>query len=134
MITRELQITPIFLLFSELRKIWKYIIGLYSRKTVFHLLYELGKIERSTQSNIQKLLNMWKCFSLRKKWILNPLGILHIPQNFWTLEWAWNFTWTIWCFNQACNMWKKVYFQQWVHNKQGAKFMFDVFSVIRNDF
>ena len=31
-------------------------------------------------------------------------------------------------------MWKKVYFQQWVHNKQGAKFMFDVFSVIRNDF
>ena len=38
---------PVFHLFSELEKIWKYSPVLYSKKTFFHLLLKLGKNERS---------------------------------------------------------------------------------------
>ena len=45
---------PISPLFSELGKIWKWNLGLYSKNRIFHLFHELGKIEKSRQSNTQK--------------------------------------------------------------------------------
>ena len=39
---------------SELGKIWKSSPGLYSKKSIFYLFQELGKIEKSNKSNIQK--------------------------------------------------------------------------------
>ena len=37
---------PISKLFSDLGKIWKCNLGLYSKNLVFDLFYELGKIEK----------------------------------------------------------------------------------------
>ena len=45
-------------LFSELAKIWKCKLGLYLKNLVFNLFHELGKIEKSSYSNIQKSQNL----------------------------------------------------------------------------
>ena len=49
---------PISKLFSELGKIWKRNLGLYSKNIVFNLFHELGKIEKSSWSSIQNSQNL----------------------------------------------------------------------------
>ena len=77
-------------------------------------------------------------FSIGKTGILKPLEILRLPKNFWPLERPWIFIWTIWCFTQADMTFEviavqvQVYIQQWFHDEQKA--MFNVLSVVRNDF
>ena len=50
---------PISKLFSELEKISKYLLGLYSKNSIFHIFPELRKIENSFNSNIQKSQNLF---------------------------------------------------------------------------
>ena len=50
---------PISKRFSDLGKIWKCNLGLYSKDLVFNLFYELGKIEKPSYSNIQKSQNLF---------------------------------------------------------------------------
>ena len=50
---------PIAKLYSELEKIWKCNLGLYSKNLVFNLFHELGKIEKSSKGNIQKSQNLF---------------------------------------------------------------------------
>ena len=91
--SRGLWKISISILFSELEKIQKY--------------KELGK-------------NM---FFIGKKSILNSLGILPIPQNFWTKK--------VWPFDvlpkqTTCEIKAfqvQDYIQQWFHDEQGAKFL-----------
>ena len=45
-------------LFSEFGKIWRCNLGLNVKNQSFHLFHELGKIEKSSKSNIQKFQNL----------------------------------------------------------------------------
>ena len=47
---------PMSKLFSDLGKIWKYNLGLYSKNLVFYLFHELGKIQLKQHSKIPKSL------------------------------------------------------------------------------
>ena len=67
----------------ELGEIWKCNLGLYSRNLFFHVFPELGKIQKSSWSNIQKSKNLFV------NW--EKLGSItwdqHKKSHIWIYEW-----------------------------------------------